>query len=87
MIDMHILVLGYIWQPGMGICAYQYDSNKLEFPKLDRDGVEVWLRKHAGDLQDIVDFRVVIDDDVDGGIFWANPDNEEVYERFASWIC
>jgi len=56
-----IQVIGYIWQPGVGICAQQqelsaYDMGNIE-DITDRESVEDRVNMLFGDFQSIQDFR------------------------------
>lgn len=55
-----IEVIGYIWQPGTGICAMRYTLSDFDLSNMDphdRDDVERWLMLHSGDFREISDFR------------------------------
>lgn len=56
-----VWVIGYIWQPGVGICAQDralssYDLENIGNPE-SRGDVEQWITTHFGDFQSIEDFR------------------------------
>jgi hypothetical protein len=76
--QIHIQVVGEIWQPGVGPCAMDYTASTEHWikPALTRERVRDYLDCYAGDFQRIVDFRAVQGDDE---IPWANEENELVY--------
>src|SRR2546430_14146794 len=54
-------VIGYIWQPDAGLCAYTRDLSAHELEQIgnpqDRAAVAAWLDTHLGDFEQVVDFR------------------------------
>lgn len=64
---LRILVVGRIWEPGMGLCAYEYHPGsyisqpaiEVDEAFLTREVISAWLNKNAGDFQSIEDFSVV----------------------------
>ena len=56
-----IEVIGYIWQPGVGICAMSRDLNSYDLGNIedptDRDSVAERVYMLFGDFQSIEDFR------------------------------
>ena len=65
-----VQVIGRIWQPGIGDCAMEYplDAHGVEEIRgygngeITRDAVERWVCFHAGDFQEVKDFRCSIGD-------------------------
>src|SRR5438105_1093168 len=53
--------IGYIWQPGVGVCAQSRDLSAHEIEQIgnpqDRAAVAAWIATHFGDFQQVVDFR------------------------------
>jgi hypothetical protein len=67
-----IEVIGYIWQPGVGLCAQRrelspYDLNNIGDLR-DRSAVERWIVRNFGDFQQVTDFRAD---------FTTGPDNRD----------
>ena len=62
-------VVGYIWQPNVGLCAtqirvdYQVTDLRDDDGKITRDSVQSWLDTHAGDFSEITDFQASIECD------------------------
>lgn len=81
---MKILVLGEIWQPGVGICAMEYIPGsstlhpRMTGHRLTQSLVKDWLKMYAGDFQFIKDFAV-LNDLEDFSIDWELPDSGQTY--------
>lgn len=79
-------VVGRIWQPGCGLCAYTYPLSGYDVEniraygdgEITRDAVQRWLDTHAGDFSEIVDFRATIGDG-DFDCDFEDEDNEMAY--------
>lgn len=61
-------VVGNIWQPGVGLCAYQYTLSPSDVENcrdaegnITRASVEDWLGSHSGDFQHIIDFHTSLE--------------------------
>ncbi len=77
-----IQVIGYIWQPGVGMCAAQRDLSDYDMGNIedleDRDAVECWVSLNFEDFQSIEDFRA--DFDIAGKSIvheWAKGEDSE----------
>jgi hypothetical protein len=78
-----VQVIGFIWQPGVGICAMQkelsaYDMDNIEDVR-SRESVEDRVSLLFGDFQSIEDFRA--DFHVDGEHIvheWKNGEESEM---------
>lgn len=73
-------VIGYIWEPGIGTCAYRYplssydvENMRGEDGRIARREIQSWLDKNAGDFSAIIDFAAIIDGAEYG---WSDPDSE-----------
>lgn len=54
-----IQVIGYIWQPGVGICAAQCDLTPYDMDSIGeptRQVVQHWIDTHFGDFSEVTDF-------------------------------
>jgi hypothetical protein len=74
-----VLVVGRIWQPGVGPCAVQYDLSRYDLENIgefNRENVSAWLDTHAGDFQHVQDFYATAGD---AEIPWATEDGETAY--------
>jgi hypothetical protein len=79
-------VIGYIWQPGAGLCAmtytmrepYDIDNALDDDGCLTRESVERWLLLNSGDFASITDFRIDISlaDGTDFTSDFDYPDSE-----------
>ena len=76
-------VIGYIWQPGVGVCAQQkelsdYDERNMtdESGQITRESVQAWLDCYMGDFSQILDFRADIGDTL---IEWEDAESEWKY--------
>jgi hypothetical protein len=77
-------VIGYIWQPGIGPCTYTYTMSEREAWDygVNRDGIRDWLDGHAGDFQEITDFRAFSTTHtpwITVNLDWADPESEDTY--------
>ena len=76
-----VQVIGYIWQPGAGLCAQtrdldRYDMSNIENPA-DRSSVEHYIGLNFGDFSEILDWSA--DFDIDGLHIehpWLDEDSE-----------
>lgn len=79
-----VYVLGRIWQPNTGLCAYTY-TIPAGAGIITREHVQAWLDSNAGDFQSITDFSASIEH---GNrtieIPFALPDSEAIYQECAS---
>lgn len=73
-------VIGSIWQPGIGTCAYGYSLSAYDIEnmrgddgKIARREIQSWLDKNAGDFSNIEDFSATIDNANYG---WADEESE-----------
>jgi hypothetical protein len=58
----YVEVIGVIWQPGTGTCAYRYELRDYDLDNMNaftRDNVDRWLGANAGDFQAVKDFHAV----------------------------
>lgn len=84
--NMRILVIGQIWQSGIGTCAYEYQPGsstlqpliEVDEHDLNREVIEEWLTKHAGDFKTIDDFSVFHWNGVEI-ISWDKPESGDVF--------
>ena len=61
-----IRVMGKIWLPPIS-ASYVYTLSPYDeenIGKLTRENVENWLRTHAGDFQEILDFEVTVEEHI-----------------------
>ncbi len=68
-----VQVIGTIWMPA-ATCAMEYPLTAHDVENMGRftrDNVEDWLTSHAGDFQEITDFRATFGDE------WIEWDSEE----------
>jgi hypothetical protein len=86
-VKSQIDVVGYIWQPGIGLCAMSYNPRADDLREADilpategpitRESVQRWIDTHSGDFSEIVDWRAEIEDGDETIVFeWNNEDNE-----------
>lgn len=73
-------MIGYIWQPGIGLCAQVHkfsDYDLRNIGEFTRENVLDWLCLNMGDFQSITDFSA----DKEGEVLigWADPENEEKF--------
>lgn len=74
--------IGYIWQPGIGVCAQhqtlsKYDRENIGEPT--RKNIEQWLTTHTGDFQNIIDFEADFGTD-NVRVPWEKEDSEVAYD-------
>ena len=90
-----VRVVGHIWQPGVGLCAYDYtpgailEDEDAQRPvagdfygdPTDREEWEQWIARNSGDFQSIEDFEVdlSLEDGRDILIPWASEESECTY--------
>ena len=82
-----VQVIGNIWQPGIGLCTYQYtlspynvENCQDDLGAITRESVQQWLDCNAGDFQKIVDFWASIEHgDSTVEIPWATEEGELAY--------
>jgi hypothetical protein len=74
-----VLVIGEIWQPGVGPCAYSYSYSQRDLWEYgtSRCGILEWLGTHAGDFQRITDFTAHFANTP--YVDWADPESEYTY--------
>jgi len=81
-------VIGHIWQPGLGLCAYRYDlrdpydvdNARDDAGSMTRESVQHWLSLNAGDFQSIRDFHASIEDGQNTvEIPWDDEESELTY--------
>lgn len=67
--SLHVQYIGHIWQPGVGLCAQEQtftvrpdgDAAGDDFSgPFTRDDVASHLALHAGDFQEVTDFRATL---------------------------
>lgn len=79
---MKILVIGKIWQGIKAAYCYTPGSSLVLQPsitgKISHTRISNWLKKYAGEFQEISDFKVV---DAEGKtkLDWFYPKNDDVY--------
>jgi len=72
-------LVGEIWQPGVGPCAYRYTLRPSDVENIGeptRENVQSWLDKNAGDFQTVIDFHAVVGE-VD--LPWSDPENKMTF--------
>lgn len=77
-------VIGKIWQPGCGTCAYRYNIPAGHSLRT-REDVANWLSTHAGDFQSVTDFAASLEAGkrtID--IPWQSQDSEVIYMECVS---
>ncbi len=87
--ESFVEVVGSIWQPNCGLCAYRYNLMPHDVQNLERNGritrntVQLWIDSHAGDFQHIEDFRASIEPINPAKptveIPWKSEENEMVF--------
>jgi hypothetical protein len=72
-------VIGHIWQPGFDHCAYTYHMSERDVWEYgdDREGIRDWLDGHAGDFQNLTDFRTWTHNGT--GFDWADDLSEAIW--------
>ena len=80
----YIDVIGNIWMPSSGIFAYRYDLSLYDVEDIvkpiNRDNVQDWLDKNAGDFSRVHDFSASIengDETID--IPWIYKESEMTF--------
>ena len=83
-----VQVIGRIWMPD-AVCAMDYtlSAHDLEnirdgrpLAEITREDIAGWLSTHAGDFQEIIDFRADLSEgSEDKVIDWENEENELTY--------
>jgi hypothetical protein len=78
-----VRLIGQIWQPGVGTCAYSYplrpydiENMRGEDGKIARCDIEDWLNKNAGDFSSVDDFAADIGTAAYG---WRSEESEMTY--------
>jgi hypothetical protein len=78
-----VQVIGRIWQPGVtaamtyDLRPYDVENMRDDDGKITRDSMEDWLGSHAGDFQEVTDFRASIEDgETTIDIDWAKEESE-----------
>jgi len=74
-----IQVIGYIWDPGIGLCAQTrnlkpYDIENIG--ELTRDNIQLWIDKNFGDFSNVTDFRADIGDFL---LEWADEESKYTF--------
>ena len=75
-----VLVLGNIWMPygAKATMDYKLSSHDIaNIGEFTRENVGLWLDKHAGDFNSIIDFYATVGD---AEIPWMCEDNELTYQ-------
>jgi hypothetical protein len=81
----YINVIGRIWEPGFGPCAYTYTLRAYDLANmgvgphgegLTREKVQAWLNKNAGDFQVVIDFEVSVGH---YALSWQDEESELIY--------